>query len=113
MKMNTKFVYTSEFSFIGTEESAICGLSVDGRRVPFTGAVAQVERFGITAEELATFAAGADSIHFERELRCIPVLNTRLNDKTATEQFSVLTVVAIENGEAIKTTRIGRLVSRW
>ena len=111
--MSIKFVYSTEFSFIGTEERAISGIEIDGRRVPFTGATLQIEKFGITAEELAAFAAGADSVHFERELRCIPVCGTRINDRTLTEQFAVLTVVAVADGEPIKTTRICRIVSRW
>ena len=110
---NAQFTYTTEFSFIGTEERAISALSVEGRRITLTGAVVQIERFGITAEELATFADGAESIHFERELRCIPVRDTRLNDRTLTEQFAVLTVTAVADGEVVKTTRICRIVSRW
>ena len=111
--MSIKFVYSTEYSFIGTEERAISGIEIDGRRVPFTGAAVQVEKFGITAEELAVFAGSAESVHFERELICIPVCGTRINDKTATEQFAVLTIVATENKEPIKTARISRLVSRW
>ena len=64
--MSIKFVYSTEYSFIGTEERAISGININGRKVPFTGAVAQVERFGITAEELAVFASQADSVNFER-----------------------------------------------
>ena len=111
--MSIKFVYSTEFSFIGTEERAVSGIEIDGRKVPFTGAAVQVEKFGITAEELAVFADGAESIHFERELRCIPVCGTRINDRTLTEQFAVLTVIAVADGEVVKTTRICRIVSRW
>ena len=111
--MSIKFVYSTEYSFIGTEERAISGIEIDGRRVPFTGAVVQVEKFGITAEELAVFTGSAESIHFERELVCIPLCDTRLNDRAFTEQFAVLTVTSVENGEVVKTKRISRIVSRW
>ena len=110
---NAQFTYTTEYSFIGTEERAISGLNVDGRKVPFTGATVQIEKFGITAEELALFAGNADSVNFVRELTCIPVCGTGINDRTLTEQFSVLTVCAIADGEVVKTTRICRIVSRW
>ena len=111
--MSIKFVYTTEFSFIGTEELVISALSVDDRRIALTGATLQIEKFGITAEELALFAGNADSVNFVRELTCIPVCGTGINDRTLTEQFSVLTVCAIADGEVVKTTRICRLVSRW
>ena len=55
--MKNSFVYKTEFSIVGTEESAVCGIEGKGRKVPFTGAVAEVVNFGITAEEVAVFAA--------------------------------------------------------
>ena len=114
MKMkNAQFTYVTEFSFIGTEESAICGININGRKVPFTGAVLQIERFGVTAEELAVFAGQAESIHFEREFVYIPVCGTGLNDKTFTEEIAVLTAIAVENGEPIKIAKISRVVCRW
>ena len=114
MKMtNTKFIYTSEFSCVGTEESAICGITVNGRKVYFTGAVLQMERFGVTAEELAVFAGTAEGVHFEREFVYIPVCGTSLNDKTFTEEIAVLTAIAVENGEAIKKAQISRVVCSW
>ena len=104
--MSIKFVYTTEFSFIGTEERAICGININGRKVPFTGAVVQVEKFGITAEELAEFAGSADSVHFQREFVYVPVCGTGLNDKTFTEEIAVLTAIAVENEEVIKTAKM-------
>ena len=65
--MKTSFIYNSEKSIIGTDELVISGLSVDGRRIALTGAVLQIERFGVTAEELALFAGSAESVHFVRE----------------------------------------------
>ena len=39
MKMATfTFLYKNEFSFIGTEESVVCGIQIDERRIAFTGA---------------------------------------------------------------------------
>ena len=111
--MEIKFLFKTEFSFIGTEESAVCGIKIDGRTIAFTGACAQVEKFGITAVEMAVFAAEAESIHFERELIYVPVRNTRLNDKVKTEQISILTVRAIAHGEVVNTANLSRVVSRW
>ena len=64
--MNTKFVYDIETSCVGTDELVISALNVDERRITLTGAVIQIERFGITADELAVFAGTADGIHLER-----------------------------------------------
>ena len=112
--METKFLYKSEFSIIGTEEVAICGIIINGHFVPFTGAKMVVELFGITAEELAVFApADTESIHFEREVVYVPLRGTRLNDKTSTEEISVLTVRAVADGEVIKSTHISRVLCRW
>ena len=109
-----EFIYTNEKSIVGTDELIISALSVDDRRIALTGAVAEIEKFGITAEELAVFAGSAESIHFELELVCIPLCGTRLNDRAFTEQFAVLTAISIdENGEVVKVARISRVVSRW
>ena len=108
------FLFKSEFSIVGTMENTICGVSIKGREVPFTGAIAAVENFGITAEELAVFAAAAvESIHFEREVVYVPLRGTRLNEKTSTEEISVLTVRAIADGEVVKSTRLARVLCRW
>ena len=111
--MNATFLYKNEFSVIGTEESAVCGIEVKGRKVPFTGACTEVENFGINAEEVAVFATNAESVHFERELVYVPVRNTKLNNKTSTEEISVLTVRAIAHGEVVKSANLSRVVSRW
>ena len=111
--MNATFSFKTEFSIVGTKESAICGIKIDERRIAFTGAVDEVENFGITAEELAVFAAGAETVHFERERVYIPVRGTGLNDKTLTEEISVLTVRAIADGEILNAARISCLVYRW
>ena len=111
--MNTKFIYTIEKSIIGTDESAICGIEIDGRKVPFTGAGAEIENFGIPAEEMAVFATEADSIHFEHKMVYVPVRGTTINDKTSTEEIAVLTVRAIADGEVIKTAQISRVVCSW
>ena len=111
--MNAKFLFTTEFSVIGTQESAIYGIKIEGRKIPFTGDVAEVLHFGITAEELAKFAGEAQSVHFEREVLHVPVCGTSLNDNVAMQEIFVLTVRAIANGEAIKTTQISRVVSYW
>ena len=111
--MNAKFIFKSEYSFIGTEESAVCGIKIDERTIAFTGACAQVEKFGITAEEMAVFAAEAESIHFERELIYVPVRDKALTDKVIMEQISILTVRAIAHKEVINTAQISRVVCRW
>ena len=111
--MEIKFLFKSEFSFIGTEESAVCGMQIGGRTVAFTGDCTQVEKFGITAEEMAVFAASAESVHFEREMIYLPVRGKALTDKTITEEISVLTVRAIAHGEVVNTAQISRVVSRW
>ena len=111
--MEIKFLFKTEFSFIGTEESAVCGMQIGGRTVAFTGASVQVEKFGITAEEMAVFATGAESVHFERELIYLPVRDKALTDKVITEEVAVLTVRAIAHGEVVRTAQISRVVSRW
>ena len=111
--MNAQFLYKNEFGAFGSYEAVLCGLEVDGRRVHFTGACAEVEKFGITAEEMAVFAADAESVYFQRELICIPVRDRGLNEKTRTEEISVLTVLAIANTELINSAQISRVVSRW
>ena len=112
--MKATFLFTTEFSVIGIQESAICGIKTMGRNIPFTGACAEVFHFGITAEELAKFASEvAESIHFESKREHIPVRGTGLNEKTLMEEISVLTVRVIAGGEVIKTTQISRVVSRW
>ena len=110
--MKVNFLYKSEFSVIGTMESVICGINI-GREVPFTGAVMAIESFGITAEELAVFANTAESVHFERELVYVPVRGTKLNEKTSTEEISVLTIYAVADGEVIKSTQLARVRCRW
>ena len=107
------FLFKTEFSVIGTMESAVCGIKINGHFVPFTGAIAAIESFGITAEELAVFAVDAKSVHFEREVVHIPLRGTRLNDKTSTEEIAVLTVRAVADGEVVKSTRISRVLCRW
>ena len=111
--MKANFITKSEFSVIGTLYDAICGININGHFVPFTGAEMAVEKFSITAEELAVFAADAESIHFEREVVYIPLRGTRLNDKTSTEEISVLTVRAIADGEVLKSAQISRVLCRW
>ena len=111
--MKVTFLYTTEISFIGSEESVICGIEIDGRTIDFTGAMDELERFGISAEEMAKFAADGDSVHFEREMLSCPVRGTRLNDKTSTEEISVLTVSVVANSEVIKTTQLSRVVCSW
>ena len=107
------FLFKSEFSVIGTLHSAICGINIKGREVPFTGDISAVELFGITAEELAVFAADAESVHFEREVVYVPRSGTGINDKTSTEEISVLTVRAVADGEVVKSTQISRVLCRW
>ena len=111
--MKAKFLYKEEYSVIGTLEPALCGIEVNGRKVPFTGAREQVENFGITAEEMAVFVGNAESVHFEREIVCLPVRGTGLNEKTRTEEILVLTVSAIANREVIKAAQMSRVLSRW
>ena len=110
---NIKFLYKTEFSFIGTEESVVCGIDIDGRKVSFTGACEQVEKFGITADELAAFVGNAESVHFEREIICIPVRGKGLNDKALTEEIAILTVRAIANSEVVNAAQMSRVLSRW
>ena len=107
------FIFKTEFSFIGTEESAVCGMQIDGRTIAFTGDCTKVEKFGINAEEMAVFAAGAESVHFESGRVCVPVRGTKLNEKVITEEISVLTVRAIAHGEVVNTANLSRVVSRW
>ena len=112
--MKANFIFKSEFSVIGTMESAICGININGHFMPFTGAKMAVENFGITAEELAVFApANSESVHFEREVVYVPLRGTRLNNKTSTEEIAVLTVRAVADGEIIKSTQISRVLCRW
>ena len=112
--MKVNFLFKSEFSVIGTMESAICGISINGHEVPFTGAEMAVEHFGITAEELAVFVpVDVESVHFEREVLYVPLRGTGLNDKTSTEEISVLTVRAVADGEVVKSTQISRVLCRW
>ena len=110
--MKANFIFKSEFSVVGTTEISICGINI-GREVPFTGAIAAVEDFGITAEELAVFAVDVESVHFEREVVYVPLRGTRLNDKTSTEEIAVLTVRAVADGEVVKSTQISRVLCRW
>ena len=111
--MKANFIFKSEFSVIGTLHSVICGISIKGREVPFTGAIAAVEFFGITAEELAVFAVNAESVHFEREVVYVPLRGTKLNQKTSTEEIAVLTVRAVADGEVVKSTQISCVLCRW
>ena len=112
--MKVKFLFKSEFSVIGTIESAICGIDIGHKIIPFTGTSTTIEGFGITAEELAVFApADTESVHFEREVVNVPLRGTQLNDKTSTEEISVLTVRAVADGEIIKSTQISRVLCRW
>ena len=100
--MNTQFIYIVEKSIIGTDELVISALSVNERQIALTGAVSQIEKFGITAKELATFAGSAESVHFELESVYIPFRGTGLNDETGTEKIAVLTAIVVdENGEVI------------
>ena len=111
--MNINFLYKTEFSVIGTEESAICGIKIEGRSIAFTGACTQVEKFGITAEEMALFAGDAESVHFEHERVYVPVRGRGLNDKAQMEEIIILTVRAIAHGEVVNTANLSRVVSRW
>ena len=107
------FLYKGQFSVLGTEESVLCGMQIGGRTVAFTGDSAEVFHFGINAEEMALFAADAESVHFESERVYVPVRDTKLNDKPLTEEISVLTVRAIAHGEVVNTANLSRVVSRW
>ena len=107
------FLFKTEYSPIGTEESAVCGIKDGGKTITFTGDSDQVEKFGITADELALFAAEANSVHFERGLVYIPVRDRKLNEKGNTEEISVLIVRAIADGEVVNTAQISRVVRRW
>ena len=114
--MKANFVFKSEFSVFGTLHSTICGIDVNGREVPFNGAIgaiSEIENLGITAEEMAVFAADAESVHFEREVVHIPLRGTKLNEKTSTEEILVLTVRAVADREVIKSTQISRVICRW
>ena len=111
--MNINLLYKTEFSDIGTLEPVLCGIEIDGRKVSFTGACAEVENFGFTAEEMALFAGDVESVHFERARVYVPVRGRGLNDKTLTEEISVLTVRAIAHGEVVNTVQISRVVSRY
>lgn len=108
--MNTSFLYKKEYSFIGTEESAVCGLNAHGRKIAFTGDYSQLEDFGITAEELAAFASNADSVHFQSERVLIPVCGAGLNETHQTQEIAVLTVRAIANSEVVNAAQISRVV---
>ena len=108
------FLYKGQFSVLGTEESVLCGIQINGKTVAFTGDSAEIFHFGITAEEMALFANDAERIHFESERIYVPVRGTKLNDKQPlTEEISVLTVRAIAHGEVVNTAQISRVVSRW
>ena len=111
--MNINFLYKTEFSVIGTLEPVLCGIEIDGRKVSFTGDSAEVFHFGITAKEVAMFATGAESVHFEHERVYVPVRDRWLNEKVITEEISVLTVRAIAHGEVVKSANLSRVVSRW
>ena len=111
--MEIKFLFKTQFSVLGTEESAVCGMQIGGRTVAFTGACTKIEKFGINAEEMALFAGDAESVHFESEIVCLPVRGRGLNDKPLMEEISVLTVRAIAHGEVVNTAQISRVVSRW
>ena len=115
--MKVNFLYKSEFSVFGTLYDAICGINIEGHFVPFTGAIgaiAAVEDFGITAEELAVFVpADTTSVHFEREVVYVPLRGTGINHKTSTEEIAVLTVRAVRDGEVVKSTQISRVLCRW
>lgn len=111
--MKTNFLYRTEYSVIGNRVPVLCGLEVNGTLLPFTGACAEVENFGISASELALFANKAESVHFESELEHIPVRGAGLNEKVKIEQICVLTVRAIANGEIINAANLSRVVSRY
>ena len=112
--MEIKFLFNIEMSFLGTEESVLCGIEgIEGTTIAFTGDCAEVFHFGITADEVAVFAANAESVHFEREIVCLPVRGTGLNDKQLMEEVAVLTVRAIAHGEVVNTANLSRVVSRW
>ena len=111
--MEIKFLYKTEFSVIGTLEPVLCGIEMENKTIAFTGDCAEVFHFGITAKEVAMFATGAESVHFESERVCVPVRDRWLNEKTLMEEISVLTVRAIAHGEVVNTAQISRVVSRW
>ena len=111
--MKAKFLYKDEFSTIGTLESIVCGIEVDGRAIAFTGDCKEIENFDIDVKEMALFANNAKRLHFEWELIYIPVRGKGLNDKALMEEISVLTVRAIAGREVIKAAQISRVVSRW
>lgn len=108
-----KFLYKNEYSFLGTQESALSGIAVDDRKIVFTGTSDAAEEFGISAEDLALFAGNADSVHFEREIVYIPVIGAGLNDPHQTAEIAILTVRAIKNKEVYNTAQISRVVSRF
>ena len=114
--MNINFLYKTEFSVIGTLEPVLHGIEIDGTTIAliaFTGACAEVFRFGITAEEMALFAGDAESVHFESERVYVPVRGRGLNNKARMEEIIILTVRAIAHGEVVNTAQISRVVSRW
>ena len=111
--MEIKFLFKTQFSILGTEESAICGIKIKEKTIAFTGDSAEVENFGINAEEMALFAAEAESVHFESERVYVPVRGRGLNDKAQMEEIIILTVRAIAHGEVVNTAQISRVVSRW
>ena len=112
--MEINFLYKTEYSVIGTLEPVLHGIEIDGRKVPFTGDIAEVENFGINAEEMALFAGDAESVHFESERVYVPVRGRGLNDKAQMEEIIILTVrAAIAHGELVKSANLSRVVSRW
>lgn len=104
------FLFKKEFSFIGTEESVMCGLNAQGHKIAFTGDCSQIEFFGITAEELAVFARNAQSVHFEKEHFFTPVCGGGLNETPQTQEIAVLTVRAIANREVINAAQLSRVI---
>lgn len=108
--MNANFLYETTYSFVGTEESAVCGLNAHGYKIAFTGDYSQIENFGITAEELATFAHNAQSVHFQVEHVLIPACGWGLNETPRTQEIALITVRAIANSEVVNATQISRVV---
>ena len=111
--MEIKFLFKTEFSILGTLEPVLCGIEMENKTIAFTGDSAEVFHFGITAKEMALFAAEAESVHFESERVYVPVRDRWLNEKVITEEISVLTVRAIAGGEVVNTANLSRVVSRW
>lgn len=110
---NTNFLFEKTYSFVGTEESAICGLNAHGNKIAFTGDYAQIENFGITAKDLAVFARNAQSVHFAHETITIPVCGAGLNDPTQSQEIAMLTVRAIANSEVVNATQLSRILCRF